>query len=128
MREVVLPPSLEVGQGYGMVSWNVRAIWENYAGWFHHRSTTELYPVGSESISPDLVELAGSDGIVARARTLLGQDEPLRAIHLAEIVIRVEPDNEAAKQVLITAHERLLKESTNFWEAAWLRKQIEELS
>ena len=25
--------------------WNVRAIWENYAGWFHHRSTTELYDV-----------------------------------------------------------------------------------
>jgi alkyl sulfatase BDS1-like metallo-beta-lactamase superfamily hydrolase len=128
MREVVLPPALEVGQGYGMVSWNVRAIWENYAGWFHHRSTTELYPVGPESISPDLVELAGSDGIVARARTLLGQDEPLRAVHLAEIVNRVEPDNKEAKQVLITAHEQLLKESTNFWETAWLRKQVEELS
>lgn len=128
MREVSLPPDLEVGEGYGMVRWNVRAIWENYAGWFHHRSTTELYPVGPESISGDLVDLAGADAIVGLARTHLGHGEPLRAIHLAEIVNRVQPQNEDAKAVLIGAHEQLLKESANFWEAAWLRKQIEGLS
>ena len=71
---------------------------------------------------------AGADAIVGRARAQLGQGEPLRAIHLAEIVKRVEPHNEDAKTVLIAAHEQLLKESTNFWESAWLRKQIEELS
>jgi alkyl sulfatase BDS1-like metallo-beta-lactamase superfamily hydrolase len=128
MREVALPPELEVGEGYGMVRWNVRAIWENYAGWFHHRSTTELYPVGAESIFGDLVDLAGADAIVGRARTLLARGEPLRAIHLAEIVNSVDPQNEDAKQVLVAAHEQLLNESTNFWESAWLRKQIEELS
>ena len=36
MRDISLPPELEVGQGYGKVSWSVRAIWENYAGWFKH--------------------------------------------------------------------------------------------
>ena len=128
MREVVLPPELEVGVGYGMVRWNVRAIWENYAGWFHHRSTTELYPVPPDGIPPDLVELAGADGIVARARTLLRNGDELRAISLAEIVHDVQPHNEEAKQVLIGAHEQLLKASDNFWEAAWLRKQIAELS
>ena len=30
MREITLPPELDVGQGYGKVSWSVRAIWENY--------------------------------------------------------------------------------------------------
>jgi alkyl sulfatase BDS1-like metallo-beta-lactamase superfamily hydrolase len=128
MREVALPPELEVGEGYGMVRWNVRAIWENYAGWFHHRSTTELYPVGPESIWADLVGLAGADALVGRARDQLGQGDPLRAIHLAEIVKRVEPHNEDAKTVLIIAHEQLLKQSSNFWESAWLRRQIEELS
>ena len=29
MREVTLPPALQVGEGYGMVRWNIRAIWEN---------------------------------------------------------------------------------------------------
>jgi alkyl sulfatase BDS1-like metallo-beta-lactamase superfamily hydrolase len=128
MREVTLPPDLEVGQGYGMVRWNVRAIWENYAGWFHHRSTTELYPGGPQLVSPDIVELAGAEALVGRARRLLGDSDPVKAIHLAEIVVRAEPHNEAAKQVLIAAHERLLAASTNFWEAAWLRKQITDLS
>ena len=72
MRQIDLPPNLEVGQGYGMVRWDVRAIWENYAGWFHHRSTTELYPVAPSNVSADLLELAGADAIVGRARKALG--------------------------------------------------------
>ncbi|BBZ36254.1 alkyl sulfatase dimerization domain-containing protein [Mycolicibacterium confluentis] len=128
MAAITLPPELEVGQGYGKVSWNVRAIWENYNGWFHRRSTTELYPVGPESISSDLVELAGSDALVERAGRLLAAGEPLRAIHLGEIVFNADPDNQRARSVLRAAHEVLLGQSTNFWESAWLRKQIGELA
>jgi alkyl sulfatase BDS1-like metallo-beta-lactamase superfamily hydrolase len=128
MREVVLPPELDVGQGYGMVRWNVRAIWENYAGWFHHRSTAELYAESPDATEVDLLELAGAAAILDRARTLLGAGEPVRAIRLAEIVNRADPDDQEAKQVLIAAHEDLLRGSTNFWEAAWLREQIKELS
>ena len=47
MREIQLPDELAVGEGYGKVSWGVRSIWEGYAGWFHARSTTELYPVAT---------------------------------------------------------------------------------
>ena len=57
MREITLPTEYEVGQGYGKVAWDVRAIWENYSGWFHHRSTTELYPVGFDAVTADVVEL-----------------------------------------------------------------------
>ena len=67
MREITLPPELDVGEGYGKVSWDVRAIWENYSGWFHHRSTTELYGVGPDELNADLVDLAGADRVVARA-------------------------------------------------------------
>jgi alkyl sulfatase BDS1-like metallo-beta-lactamase superfamily hydrolase len=128
MREVVLPPELEVGQGYGMVRWNVRAIWETYAGWFHHRSTTELYAEGPDRAEAELLELAGADAVLNRARTLLDTGEPVRAIHLAEIVHRTESDNNEAKRVMRAAHELLLQGSNNFWEAAWLREQIKELS
>ena len=43
MREIRLPDELSVGEGYGKVAWGVRSIWEGYEGWFHARSTTELY-------------------------------------------------------------------------------------
>jgi glyoxylase-like metal-dependent hydrolase (beta-lactamase superfamily II) len=128
MREVRLPEHLEVGEGYGRVAWDVRAIWENYSGWFHHRSTTELYPVGLESVSADLVELAGSAAVLARARAHLEAGRPLQAIHLAELVTAVDPMHGEAREVLVAAHRRLLADSVNFWETAWLTRQIERYS
>lgn len=128
MREVQLPPELEVGQGYGKVSWNVRAIWENYAGWFHHQSTAELYPDAVEPVSAHLVELAGADALADRARALLEDGDPVNSIRLAEMVTAVQDDHAGAIGVLRSAHELLLEESTNFWESAWLRERIKELS
>ena len=124
MREITLPEHLEVGQGYGKVPWGVRAIWENYSGWFHHRSTTELYPVDPVDISADLVELAGADALVDRAQGHLDAGRPVQAIHLAEKVTDTDAEHSGARAVLKAAHERLLADSNNFWETAWLRKQI----
>ena len=121
MREIALPAECEVGQGYGKVAWDVRAVWENYSGWFHHRSTTELYPVGFDAVTADVVELAGADALVDRARAHLRAGRPLHAIHLAELV---PADHPAARAVLKEAHESLLADSTNFWESAWLKQQI----
>ena len=42
MREIALPEELTIGEGYGRLSWCVRAIWENYLGWFHHRSSGSI--------------------------------------------------------------------------------------
>ncbi|MEV0672427.1 MBL fold metallo-hydrolase [Mycobacterium sp. NPDC050441] len=125
MREITLPAEFEVGQGYGKVAWDVRAIWENYSGWFHHRSTTELYPVGLDTVTADIVELAGAEAIVGRARAHLEADRPLHAIHLAELV---GPDHPGARDVLRQAHERLLADSTNFWETAWLKNTLSQLA
>lgn len=128
MSTIQLPPELEVGQGYGKLSWSIRAIWENYMGWFHAGSTTELYPVPPASVHPDLVELAGGAGAVAlRARSKLSEGRPVEALHLAETALAAEPSHRDALEVSLEAHERLLKESTNFWEISWLRRQIEEL-
>jgi alkyl sulfatase BDS1-like metallo-beta-lactamase superfamily hydrolase len=121
MRDITLPPEYEVGQGYGKVAWDVRAVWENYSGWFHHRSTTELYPVGFDAVGTDVVELAGADALVQRAREHLDADRPLHAIHLAELV---SADHPSAREVLRQAHEQLLADTTNFWERAWLTEQI----
>jgi alkyl sulfatase BDS1-like metallo-beta-lactamase superfamily hydrolase len=128
MREIQLPPELDVGQGYGKVSWSVRAIWETYAGWFHHRSTTELYPVPPWSVHPDLVELAGgADAVAKRAREKLEGGAPIEAIHLAEVALTVAPDHPGALEVDLAAHEQLEAESENFWLTSWIRRQIATL-
>ncbi len=128
MAEIELPPELEVGQGYGKVSWSVRAIWEAYAGWFHHESTTELYPVARTTIHGDLLELAGGpDPLVERARKRIAAGQIPQAIHLLDIVLEQDERHAGALAACIEAHEKLREESANFWLSAWLEHRIEEL-
>jgi alkyl sulfatase BDS1-like metallo-beta-lactamase superfamily hydrolase len=128
MGDIRLPDRLDVGEGYGTVAWNVRAIWENYAGWFHHRSTTELYPTPQSDVVPEVVALAGADALVDAARARLDAGEPVPAIHLTDLVLAASPDHPGAIAVAVAAHQSLLDGSTNFWETAWLQRAIHRLS
>jgi alkyl sulfatase BDS1-like metallo-beta-lactamase superfamily hydrolase len=127
MREVTVPEHLDVGEGYGTTSWTVRAIWEMYAGWFQHRSTTELYGVAPHSIAADIVHAAGADALVEAARTHTAAGRPVQALHLTDLVLAADPSHTGARVAAIEAHEALLAKTENFWEKAWLTKSINEL-
>ncbi len=127
MRSIVLPEHLAVGEGYGKVAWDVRAIWENYAGWFHHRATTELLPVRPDAVHAEVAGLAGSDALVTAASARVSAGELAQALQLCEIALAGEPDHPAARTLSIEIHQRLLEASTNFWESAWLRRELERL-
>ncbi len=127
MREIRTPAHLDVGEGYGKTSWNVRAIWENYAGWFHHRSTTELYDVPLSAVAADLVAAAGADALVDAARARLTAAEPVAALHLTDVVLAAVPDHAGAQSVAIDASRSLLEASSNFWERAWLTRSIDRM-
>lgn len=128
MREISVPDHLDVGEGYGRTAWNVRAIWENYAGWFHHRSTTELYGFAAAEVAPDIVRAAGTDALVHAAHQRLENAEPVAALHLTDVVLAVEPEHRGARKVAADASSALLEDSGNFWESAWLRRSIDKLT
>jgi alkyl sulfatase BDS1-like metallo-beta-lactamase superfamily hydrolase len=127
MREVRLPPELRVGEGYGTVAWGVRTIWETYMGWFRLRSTTELYPLEPVAAAAELVDVAGPDAVVERARAVLVAGEPVTAVHLAEAVLYRHRSHGGAVDVMVDAHQALLDGGgdANFWVHAWLRHQLE---
>lgn len=127
MQEIELPAELEVGQGYGKVSWSVRAIWENYTGWFHHQFTTELYSVPLTEIYADLLELVGVEGLVERAQQKFDAGSLEEALHLLDIVLHEEPGQASAVELAINVHERLLSEADNFWLNGWIENQIKLL-
>jgi alkyl sulfatase BDS1-like metallo-beta-lactamase superfamily hydrolase len=127
MREIRLPEHFDLGEGYGKTSWNVRAIWENYAGWFHHRSTTELYDLPATAVAPDLVGAIGAGALVRAARMRLEAGEPVAALHLTDIVLATDPDDAEARAVATEASRSLLDASSNFWERAWLTRSISRL-
>jgi glyoxylase-like metal-dependent hydrolase (beta-lactamase superfamily II) len=127
MREIKLPAELKIGEFHGKVSWGVRAIWEEYSGWFHYDSTTSLYGVPRSSIHADLAELSGGAGaLAARARKHLNEGRPLEAIHLLDIALGATPAHTESLAVKKDALQWLLRESggTNLSEAMWLKSEI----
>ena len=127
MSEISLPPALEVGEGYGKVSWSVRAIWENYGGWFHHQSTTELYSVPASQVHTDVVALAGADALLERARSKRKARKLEEALHLVYMVLNAEPQHCEALTLSQTIHKDLLGQTDNFWLRSWLNHQINTL-
>ncbi|MEE4659409.1 MAG: MBL fold metallo-hydrolase [Halieaceae bacterium] len=129
MRDIRLPPALEVGEGYGSVPWGVRSIWEHYGGWFHQRATSELYAASPNDIHADLLELMGGEAaLVQRAQQKLAEGEALAALQLLEIALSGANPDSGVLQAARAAHQALRKDSNNFWLDAWLDHQIARLT
>lgn len=112
MRTIELPPELEISQGHGKVSWNVRSIWEQLAGWFYYEHVADLYSVPSEQIFPDLVELAGGRAAVtARARERFEESKPLEALRLLDVAKSSGPESVSALRLRLAVLESLLERS-----------------
>ena len=129
MREIQLPAELALPEVHGKVSWGVRSIFDDYTGWFHLQSTTELYDVPRAALDPELVEMAGGpDTVVARGNTHLEQGETVKALHLSDMVLHAEPNNAAALRLRLAALHALLEASgeVNHYETYWLRDRIEK--
>ena len=127
MREIELPPELELSQAHGTVRWTVRGIWENVATWFHFRSTTELYPVPVWEVYGDLAELAGGAGPLAeRAAAKVAAGQPEAALHLTEVALSAEPDHAPTLRAKLAALELLLERAggVNHHEVFWIEHEI----
>jgi glyoxylase-like metal-dependent hydrolase (beta-lactamase superfamily II) len=127
MEEIKPPPELRIGEGHGNIAINVRSIWEQYAGFFHFHSPTELFEAPASCISADIVELAGGAGnLLARARRHLENGRPLEALHLLDVVQGCGPAHREAADVSIAALEALIeREGTeNFSVTMFLKSRI----
>lgn len=130
MEEIQLPPELELSQVHGRVSWGVKSIWEYYATWFHHDSTTELYPVPVRGLYADLADLAGEDGLLARGRRYLAAGDAVEALHFSEIVLEGQPGSrpglELRRDALAALLERARATHQNAFELGWLGSRLDE--
>lgn len=128
MREIQLPPELELTQEHGRVDWAVRSIWEYYATWFHFDSITELYPVPARSMYADLAQLAGVEALVAKAQEYADADRPIEALHLLEVATAGAPADRAALELRLQTLEGMLQSAIdglgNNYEKDYLRQQI----
>ena len=124
MQEIRLPPELDVGEGYGKIAWSVRGIFESYAGWFDG-DPANMFPKGRESVSPNLVALAGGPKKIAEeAMKLLGEGKNVEALNLTSIGLEGAPGDKDVLRARAAAFEALLKVSDNRNEMGWLNEGL----
>lgn len=127
MKEIKLPPNLELVQNHGRVDWAVKSIREYYMGWFRFESTTELYPIPAQDVYADLAQIAGNENLIALANNYLIQGEPVKTLHITEIALAGDPQNASAlalrDQALVELLERAENGLRNDYEIYWLKSQ-----
>jgi len=130
MREIRTPPELALTEEYGKVSWNVRAIWHEYTGWFDPaRGTTELYGVPPTAVAPAIAELSGGpDRLVDTACDFIALGKPLEALHLLDIALAADRDSVAGRDARRQALALLLQQTggNNLWERMWIAAEIRD--
>ena len=124
MQEIKLPPSYNLSQVFGKVSWSVRGIYDGYAGWYD-MNPASMYELPPSSVYPDLVKLAGGPEPIAQlALEKVGAGRPVEALHLTDVVLAYDQQNGAALNARIKALEYLQKRCENFVEEGWLEYGI----
>ncbi len=126
MREIRLPENLNVGEGYGKLTWSIRGIYEGYAGWFDMNPAT-MYEVPPASPYADLVKMAGGpDPVVARALEVLKKGQAAEALRLTDAALSVDTSHRGALEARLKALEYLREQSKNSNEQGWLNYSIRE--
>ncbi|MFM6831480.1 MAG: alkyl sulfatase dimerization domain-containing protein [Novosphingobium sp.] len=132
MREIRTPKALSLTEEYGKLSWNVRAIWHEYSGWFDPgRGTTELYGIPIDSVGPAIIELAGGVApIVAKAREIVKLGQPLEALHLLRLAASDGANNLEVRRAIRDALIMLDHQTggQNLWERRWISSEIQALA
>jgi alkyl sulfatase BDS1-like metallo-beta-lactamase superfamily hydrolase len=126
MREIKLPENLNVGEGYGKLTWSIRGIYEGYAGWFDLNPAT-MYTARPSSPYSDLVKLAGGpDPVVARALEVLQKGQAAEALRLTEAALAFDATHRGAWEARLKALAFLRDQSKNSNERGWLEYSIRE--
>jgi len=125
MKEIQLPANLALVQNHGKVDWAVRSIWDYYMSWFHFDSTTELYPVPASDVYADLAAATGNEVLQTLAKNYLLKNEPVKALHIVEVLLAGEPTNrdalELRQQGLAALMEAAQEGFRNDYEIYWLQ-------
>jgi alkyl sulfatase BDS1-like metallo-beta-lactamase superfamily hydrolase len=124
MREIRLPANLEVGEGYGRLTWSIRGIYEGYAGWFDGNPAT-MYDTPPSSAFSDLVKLAGGPDTVAQlAAERVAAGRFVEALHLTDAALSADPRSSKTLVVRAQALQELRERSHNSNESGWLNMEI----
>ena len=127
MQQIALPDHLVPRDGRCPAYWIVRAVYEEYAGWFRHERTSELYATPQNAIWPDVVAaMGGAEQVALKAKDELGSGDPEKALHFIEMAVSVAPSNRFVREIELAVLETLADgtEGRIFDLLGWLEGRI----
>jgi alkyl sulfatase BDS1-like metallo-beta-lactamase superfamily hydrolase len=124
MREITLPPALDVGESYGKLTWSVRGIYEGYVGWYDGNVSTMFGPP-SQAYGEVVTLAGGPDVVAARAQQLVATDA-MRALYLTDMALVVDARHRPALEARLAALRWLDTHSNNSNERGWLAAGIRD--
>jgi glyoxylase-like metal-dependent hydrolase (beta-lactamase superfamily II) len=102
LREVEPPADLVdkpyLQPSYGHPKFIVQGVWRQYGGWYHG-DPADFFAAPTADQCAEIVGLAGSGSILARARELQAADDLPLACHLVDWVRKAQPENREAWQL-----------------------------
>ncbi len=109
--EVTLPPTLKAAwgcrEGYGTTSFNVRAVYQRYLGFFDG-NPARLDPLPAHEAAVRYLELAGGEeALIERARGAYAQGEYRWVAELVSHAVFANPDSAPARRLLAETLEQL---------------------
>jgi alkyl sulfatase BDS1-like metallo-beta-lactamase superfamily hydrolase len=108
--ELAARPFLQ--ERYGTVAWGVRAVYDRLSGWFDG-TPASLNPLPRAARSGEVVDLAGSEALVARAHARHEEGRHQLALELASMVLDVDPRHDGANRVVVAACDALVAGATS---------------
>jgi len=122
-----LPAGVTIREGRCPPHWIARAIYEEYAGWFHQDRTSEIYTTPQSAIWPELVEsMGGPEKVAERALDLLSEGEAEKALHFIEMAAFCKPASRKVLETQIAVFETLADQTEGkvFDLLGWLEGRI----
>jgi alkyl sulfatase BDS1-like metallo-beta-lactamase superfamily hydrolase len=83
---------------YGHPTFIVHGVWRQYGGWYDG-DPAGFFAAPTADQAAEIVKLAGAEGILARARELQSAGDPAMACHLADWVLKADPEDREAWQL-----------------------------
>lgn len=87
-------------EAYGAVSFAVHDVLRAYGGWWSGLPA-DLVEVPQSQRATDLVDLCGIEIVIGRARALLAEGEPSRAVALAQTAVLADPRHPQARATYV---------------------------